>query len=200
MNSGQLRPRPRQGRAADGPGRFDDHPSRTAGAWLGAQPSNRQRRLLLHEYTAADALPLMGVANFDDFNGRMVLGEPTIEPRIVPAPVRMPLPPPTIRARSTRTSAPRVGASSRLSRRLPMSARRRPSTSSPRAAVRRRLGLPPAVVGGWRGRQAQYRRRARHHRLRDRRFTPLPHHRLVQGMAGHLQVDDQDVPQAALSR
>ena len=55
--------------------------------------SNRQRRLLLHEYTAADAWPLMGVANFDEFNSRMVLGEPTIEPRVVPAPVRMPLPP-----------------------------------------------------------------------------------------------------------
>src|SRR5215813_9140688 len=54
--------------------------------------SNRQRRLLLHEYTAADAWPLMGVANFDDFNDRMVLGEPSVEPRIVPAPVRMPLP------------------------------------------------------------------------------------------------------------
>lgn len=55
--------------------------------------SNRQRRLLLHEYAAADAWPLMGVANFDEFNGRMVLGEPTIEPRVVPAPIRMPLPP-----------------------------------------------------------------------------------------------------------
>ena len=54
--------------------------------------SNRQRRLLLHEYTAADAWPLMGVANFDDFNDRMVLGEPSVEPRIVSAPVRMPLP------------------------------------------------------------------------------------------------------------
>jgi ectoine hydroxylase-related dioxygenase (phytanoyl-CoA dioxygenase family) len=54
--------------------------------------SNRQRRLLLHEYTAADAWPLMGVANFDDFNDRMVLGEPSVVPRIVPAPVRMPLP------------------------------------------------------------------------------------------------------------
>jgi ectoine hydroxylase-related dioxygenase (phytanoyl-CoA dioxygenase family) len=54
--------------------------------------SNRQRRLLLHEYTAADAWPLMGVANFDDFNDRMVLGEPGVEPRIVAAPVRMPLP------------------------------------------------------------------------------------------------------------
>ncbi len=55
--------------------------------------SNRQRRLLLHEYAAADAWPLMGVANFDEFNSRMVLGEPTIEPRVRPAPVRMPLPP-----------------------------------------------------------------------------------------------------------
>jgi len=55
--------------------------------------SNRQRRLLLHEYTAADAFPLMGVANFDEFNSRMVVGETTIEPRIRPAPVRLPLPP-----------------------------------------------------------------------------------------------------------
>jgi phytanoyl-CoA hydroxylase len=55
--------------------------------------SNRQRRLLLHEYTAADAWPLMGVADFAEFNNRMVLGEPTLEPRIVPTPVRMPLPP-----------------------------------------------------------------------------------------------------------
>ena len=37
IDSGQLRHRPRQGRAAHGSGRFDDHPSRTAGAWLGAQ-------------------------------------------------------------------------------------------------------------------------------------------------------------------
>lgn len=55
--------------------------------------SNRQRRLLLHEYTAADAWPLMGVAHLDEFNGRMVLGEPTLEPRMTSVPVRMPLPP-----------------------------------------------------------------------------------------------------------
>jgi phytanoyl-CoA hydroxylase len=54
--------------------------------------SNRTRRLLLHEYTAADAWPLMGIANFDEFNSRMVLGEPNVEPRVRPAPVRMPLP------------------------------------------------------------------------------------------------------------
>src|SRR5436853_162492 len=55
--------------------------------------SGKPRRLLLHEYAAADAWPLMGVANFDEFNGRIVLGRPTIEPRVTPVPVRMPLPP-----------------------------------------------------------------------------------------------------------
>ena len=55
--------------------------------------SSKPRRLLLHEYTAADAWPLMGVANFDEFNGRIVLGKSTIEPRLTPVPARMPLPP-----------------------------------------------------------------------------------------------------------
>jgi ectoine hydroxylase-related dioxygenase (phytanoyl-CoA dioxygenase family) len=55
--------------------------------------SSKPRRLLLHEYAAADAWPLMGVANFEDFVGRVVRGKPTLEPRLVPVPVRMPLPP-----------------------------------------------------------------------------------------------------------
>lgn len=55
--------------------------------------SNQQRRLLLHEYTAADAWPLMGIADFDEFNAKMVLGMPNVEPRVRAAPVRMPLPP-----------------------------------------------------------------------------------------------------------
>ena len=55
--------------------------------------SSKPRRLLLFEYAAADAWPLMGVANFDEFNSRIVLGNPTVEPRVRPAPVRMPLPP-----------------------------------------------------------------------------------------------------------
>jgi phytanoyl-CoA hydroxylase len=55
--------------------------------------SSKPRRLLLHEYAAADAWPLMGVANFEEFNGRIVLGKPTIEPRLTGVPVRMPLPP-----------------------------------------------------------------------------------------------------------
>ena len=55
--------------------------------------SAKPRRLLLHEYAAADAWPLMAVANLDEFNSRMVLGRPTIAPRLAPVPVRMPLPP-----------------------------------------------------------------------------------------------------------
>lgn len=55
--------------------------------------SSKPRRLLLFEYAAADAWPLMGVPDFAEFNSRIVLGSPTIEPRVRPAPVRMPLPP-----------------------------------------------------------------------------------------------------------
>ena len=57
--------------------------------------SGRQRRLLLYEYTAADAWPMAGVeplSDFDEFNKRMVRGFPTIEPRVEPVPVRMPFP------------------------------------------------------------------------------------------------------------
>lgn len=55
--------------------------------------SKKPRRLLLFEYAAADAWPLMGVRDFDEFNSRIVLGSTTVEPRVQPAPVRMPLPP-----------------------------------------------------------------------------------------------------------
>jgi ectoine hydroxylase-related dioxygenase (phytanoyl-CoA dioxygenase family) len=55
--------------------------------------SDLPRALLLYEYAAADAWPLMGVADLADFDARLVTGEPTIEPRLSPAPVRMPLPP-----------------------------------------------------------------------------------------------------------
>lgn len=55
--------------------------------------SNRSRNLLLYEVAAADAWPLMGVKDLDEFNSRMIQGEPTIEPRLAPVPVRMPLPP-----------------------------------------------------------------------------------------------------------
>ena len=55
--------------------------------------SNRSRNLLLYEVAAADAWPLLGVKDFDEFNSRMIVGEPTIEPRVTAVPVRMPLPP-----------------------------------------------------------------------------------------------------------
>src|SRR5216684_4503795 len=55
--------------------------------------SSLPRTLLLYEYGAADAWPLLGVKDLAEFDGRLITGEPTIEPRVVPAPVRLPLPP-----------------------------------------------------------------------------------------------------------
>jgi len=55
--------------------------------------SDQPRTLLLYEYGAADAWPLMGVKDLADFDARLVTGRPSIEPRVAPAPVRMPLPP-----------------------------------------------------------------------------------------------------------
>ena len=57
--------------------------------------SDKRRRILFYEYTSADAWPLAGVehlTNFEEFNSRMVCGEPTLEPRMESVPVRMPLP------------------------------------------------------------------------------------------------------------
>jgi hypothetical protein len=55
--------------------------------------SSLPRTLLLYEYGAADAWPLLGVSDLADFDARLITGSPTIEPRLVPAPVRLPLPP-----------------------------------------------------------------------------------------------------------
>ena len=55
--------------------------------------SDRARGFLLYEFAAADAFPLMGVKDFGEFNARLISGTPTNIPRIVPAPVRLPLPP-----------------------------------------------------------------------------------------------------------
>jgi ectoine hydroxylase-related dioxygenase (phytanoyl-CoA dioxygenase family) len=55
--------------------------------------SSRPRALLLYEFAAADAWPLMGVPDLASFDARLVTGEPSIEPRLAPVPVRMPLPP-----------------------------------------------------------------------------------------------------------
>jgi len=55
--------------------------------------SSLPRALLLYEFAAADAWPLRGVPDLAAFDAQLVAGEPTIEPRVLPVPVRMPLPP-----------------------------------------------------------------------------------------------------------
>jgi hypothetical protein len=55
--------------------------------------SDKPRQLLLYEATAADAWPLVNFKDLDEFNSRMICGEPTLEPRVEKVPVRMPLPP-----------------------------------------------------------------------------------------------------------
>ena len=54
--------------------------------------STRPRRFLLAEYAAADAWPLVGSGDWDEFNSRLLRGEPVLEPRLEPVPVRIPLP------------------------------------------------------------------------------------------------------------
>ena len=55
--------------------------------------SGRPRRLLLHQYRAADAWPLLGVRDFEQYRGLLLCGEDTLEPRLEKVPVRLPLPP-----------------------------------------------------------------------------------------------------------
>ncbi len=57
--------------------------------------SDRDRRLLLFQFRAADAWPLLGFpGGIEKFKSLMVAGEHR-EPRLAPAPVRLPLPPAT---------------------------------------------------------------------------------------------------------
>lgn len=56
--------------------------------------SGKPRRLLLYMYCAVDAWPLAQPINtWEEFNGKILRGEPTREPRMVSVPVRVPLPP-----------------------------------------------------------------------------------------------------------
>jgi ectoine hydroxylase-related dioxygenase (phytanoyl-CoA dioxygenase family) len=56
--------------------------------------SNKERRLLLLQYRAADAWPLLGFAGgLEAYDKLMVAGTASIEPRLEPVPVRLPLPP-----------------------------------------------------------------------------------------------------------
>ncbi|MDA9008819.1 phytanoyl-CoA dioxygenase family protein [Alphaproteobacteria bacterium] len=62
--------------------------------------SDRDRRLLFIEITAADAFPVSGsMTKFDgieDYNNRMLCGEPTLTPRLTSVPVRIPQPQPDL--------------------------------------------------------------------------------------------------------
>jgi len=56
--------------------------------------SDRDRRLLLLQFRAADAWPLLGFPNgIETFDALMVSGHTTLESRLAPVPVRLPLPP-----------------------------------------------------------------------------------------------------------
>jgi ectoine hydroxylase-related dioxygenase (phytanoyl-CoA dioxygenase family) len=59
--------------------------------------SQRPRRLLLFEYCAIDAWPLVGSISFQDWDGYLesiLRGEPTSRPRMAAVPVQVPWPPP----------------------------------------------------------------------------------------------------------
>jgi phytanoyl-CoA hydroxylase len=50
--------------------------------------------LLLFQYRAVDAWPLLGFAGgIEKFDDLLVAGGPTLMPRLAPVPVRLPLPP-----------------------------------------------------------------------------------------------------------
>jgi len=56
--------------------------------------SGRERRFLLFQYRAADAWPLLGFKDgVEKFDELLLAGQPTLEPRLMPVPVRLPLPP-----------------------------------------------------------------------------------------------------------
>ena len=56
--------------------------------------SGKERRFLLFQYRAADAWPLLGFpGGIEKFDELLLAGEPALEPRLAPVPVRLPLPP-----------------------------------------------------------------------------------------------------------
>jgi ectoine hydroxylase-related dioxygenase (phytanoyl-CoA dioxygenase family) len=61
--------------------------------------SDRDRRLLFYEMMAADAFPIMGSmtrwSDIQDYNDRMLCGDPTLEPRVQSLGARIPAPLPT---------------------------------------------------------------------------------------------------------
>ena len=56
--------------------------------------SNKERRLMLFQFRAADAWPLLGFpGGIEAYDALMVAGRPSLEPRLAAVPVRLPLPP-----------------------------------------------------------------------------------------------------------
>jgi len=62
--------------------------------------SDRSRRILFYEMMAADAFPIMGSltswAGIEDYDTRMLCGEPTLMPRLEDIPIRIPQPQPDV--------------------------------------------------------------------------------------------------------
>ena len=62
--------------------------------------SERSRRILFYEMMAADAFPIMGSmtgwSGIEDYNTRMLCGEPTVTPRLKDIPIRIPQPQPDV--------------------------------------------------------------------------------------------------------
>jgi ectoine hydroxylase-related dioxygenase (phytanoyl-CoA dioxygenase family) len=56
--------------------------------------SNKERRLMLFQFRAADAWPLLGFPQgMEAYDALMVAGTPSLSPRLADVPVRLPLPP-----------------------------------------------------------------------------------------------------------
>lgn len=62
--------------------------------------SDNSRRILFYEMMAADAFPIMGSMTkwdgIEDYNTRMLCGEPTLQPRLKDIPTRIPQPQPDV--------------------------------------------------------------------------------------------------------
>ncbi len=59
--------------------------------------SGRDRRLLLYQVASGDAWDIRGMreGTWEAYQATMIMGEATLEPRVVPAPIRLPYPPPS---------------------------------------------------------------------------------------------------------
>ncbi|MCG8441472.1 MAG: phytanoyl-CoA dioxygenase family protein, partial [Caulobacterales bacterium] len=60
----------------------------------GENVSDRERPLLLYSYTAVDAFPVFAEFDLEEYDRRIVRGEPTRSPRATGIPMRLPLPRP----------------------------------------------------------------------------------------------------------